>query len=184
MGAGEFLEAIKSLGPFPGPVLAALIAGFISFAVTILAKDQKTSEFRQAWIDGLRADVADFAGTAAAMASVVKVKRQKGVDFKDYLLERHDDFAKMEALLNKILLRLNPKEHKKLCEMLELFTSSGVTTPEEIDDLARNLVSSTQVILKREWKRVKRGETSYMLLKWGSLTAFVGVLLLALRYTF
>ena len=47
--------------PAVGTICAALIAGLISFVVTVLAKDQKISEFRQAWIDALRSDAAELA---------------------------------------------------------------------------------------------------------------------------
>jgi len=41
-------------------VVAAVIAGLISVVALTLTKEQKTSEFRQAWIDGLRSDLADY----------------------------------------------------------------------------------------------------------------------------
>lgn len=37
-----------------GGVVTALVAGAFSFVNLTLNKEQKTSEFRQAWIDGLR----------------------------------------------------------------------------------------------------------------------------------
>ena len=40
-----------------GAIAAALIAGLISLLGLIISKEQKTSEFRQAWIDGLRSEL-------------------------------------------------------------------------------------------------------------------------------
>lgn len=43
-----------------GAVLAATIAGGMSFLGSVFSKDQKTSEFRQAWIDGLRSEISQL----------------------------------------------------------------------------------------------------------------------------
>lgn|SRR6266446_644807 len=53
----------SSAYPAIGAVMAAIIAAGISFLVTVLAKEQKTSEFRQAWIDALRKDLSEFIAT-------------------------------------------------------------------------------------------------------------------------
>ena len=34
-----------------GAIFAAIIAGGISFIIAVISKDQKTSEFRQEWIN-------------------------------------------------------------------------------------------------------------------------------------
>jgi hypothetical protein len=41
-------------------ILAALITSSLALLGLTLGKDSKVSEFRQQWIDGLRADVAEF----------------------------------------------------------------------------------------------------------------------------
>ncbi len=51
----------KEAWPLLSAIAAAFIAGAVSFIVTVLSKEQKTSEFRQAWIDALREDLAIFA---------------------------------------------------------------------------------------------------------------------------
>lgn len=40
-----------------GAIAAALIAGLVSLLGLIISKEQKTSEFRQAWIDALRKEL-------------------------------------------------------------------------------------------------------------------------------
>ncbi|MEQ4285724.1 hypothetical protein [Pseudomonas syringae] len=179
------MDGFESLWPFPGPVVAALIAGFISFVVTVLAKDQKTSEFRQAWIDGLRTDVSELAGTAFAMSSVLRVKHSLGENTTKYILERHDDFLKMEALATKIQLRLNPKEHIELIALLKTFSDPDGTQDDNDKNVA-NIVSAIHVELGLEWKRVKRGEPSFRILKWLSfstiLAGAVAGLIVAYRY--
>ncbi|HKE96605.1 MAG TPA: hypothetical protein VKB34_20010, partial [Povalibacter sp.] len=52
-------------------VVASLIAGVFSFVNLTLNKEQKTSEFRQAWIDALRADLSAFFAAARAFARAV-----------------------------------------------------------------------------------------------------------------
>lgn len=43
-----------------GAVLAAFLTGTVSFISLINSKEQKTSEFRQSWVDNLRNDIADL----------------------------------------------------------------------------------------------------------------------------
>jgi len=167
------MEIVAALLPIVGPITAALIAGAISFTITVLAKDQKTSELRQAWIDGLRSDVSEFAGLAHAMAAVSAVKLRRGENVEDYLLERHDDFTKMEVFSAKIRLRLNPKEHVEIIKILDIFRSGIPATRDEIDQASFELVSKVQSVLKGEWSRVKRGEPSFRILKAVSLGLFV-----------
>ena len=56
-----------------GAVVAALIAGTVSLLGLIISKEQKTSEFRQAWIDALRNDLitARIAGVVSVLGSNV-----------------------------------------------------------------------------------------------------------------
>lgn len=167
------MELLRTLLPIAGPITAALIAGIISFTITVLAKDQKTSEFRQAWIDGLRSDVSDFAGTAHSMASFAALKQKDGESIKDYLLGRHDDITKMESLSVKIRLRLNPVEHVEIIKILDFFRVNEAASRHQIDHAAFELVEKVQGVLKSEWNRVKRGELSFRLLKAVSLGFFV-----------
>ncbi|RRF16208.1 hypothetical protein [Klebsiella pneumoniae] len=41
----------------PYPIIAAMIAGFIAFIGMIITKENKVSEFRQAWINEFREEV-------------------------------------------------------------------------------------------------------------------------------
>lgn len=40
-----------------GPIIAAMIAGFIAFIGMIITKENKVSEFRQAWINDFREEI-------------------------------------------------------------------------------------------------------------------------------
>lgn len=178
------MGSFDGLWSLPGPVVAALIAGFISFVVTVLAKDQKTSEFRQAWIDGLRADVSEFSGAAFAMASVLRAKKSRGEDLARYILDRHDDFAKMEGLTTKIHLRLNPKEHIKIISLLKRFSDGTGKTTEELDKVVAEIVNAVHGELGSEWRRVKRGEPSFRILKWLSFCVVLAGVLVGLTVAY
>ncbi|MBS3927686.1 MAG: hypothetical protein KGZ65_03740 [Sphingomonadales bacterium] len=43
-----------------GPIIAAIIGAVVTLASLIISKESKLSEFRQAWIDSLRQEIADL----------------------------------------------------------------------------------------------------------------------------
>jgi len=43
-----------------GPIIAAIIGAVVALVSLIISKESKLSEFRQAWIDSLRQEIADF----------------------------------------------------------------------------------------------------------------------------
>ena len=91
-----------------------------------LTKELKTSEFRQACIDGLREDLAKFLGAARAFARVVEVVHAFGPEYKDKipLLISDEKIGELRyqaaEMLSKIKLRLNPDEaeHQELLRLL------------------------------------------------------------------
>ena len=56
-----------------GAIAAASIAGLLAFLGLIIAKENKTSEFRQAWIDSLRLDLSKLISNARAIRGAVAV---------------------------------------------------------------------------------------------------------------
>lgn len=159
--------------PLVGGVVVALIAGFVSLVVSILTKDQKTSEFRQAWIDSLRNDVAELAGHLQAIIDIALDKIEGGVeDANDVYHGKHSEFIRMEVCIVRIKLRLNPDEHQIILHLLDQLHSDDGGVKETINQL-KSLIEEVQPVLKSEWVRVKKGELSYRLLKWLSLTAIV-----------
>ena len=169
-------------------VIAALIGATLTFLVAVFTKENKTSEFRQSWIDALRADIAEFISIwyfiTADLAAVAregtggKGAREYGQAFKTELL-------KIEELQARIELRLNPKEHAvliaeirrlvKIQNMVALPSEQQVATIEAF-------VASVQAVLKSEWKRVKLGEPTYRVVKWAGfagLLVLVGALVVA-----
>ena len=115
-----------------GTLVGALIAGAIASVNLTLTKELKTSEFRQAWIDGLREDLAKFLGAARVFARAVEVVHAFGPDYKDKvpLLISDEKIGELRyqaaEMLSKIKLRLNPDEpeHEELLRLLAQFLRS------------------------------------------------------------
>jgi hypothetical protein len=175
------MDIPSSAYPAIGAITAAVVAGGISFIVTMLAKEQKTSEFRQAWIDGLRDDLSDFISTVDTLCSYLRLKGSRGhspAELLAFLEERSPDIHRMGVSYNRILLRLNPREHKRLGtllkELLAVMSSSEKALDEKhVDQVTQAVVGEAQSILKAEWRRVKRGEPVFRTTKYACLALFL-----------
>jgi hypothetical protein len=149
-----------------GTIIAAAIAAFISLVGLIITKESKVSEFRQSWIDALRADIAtliahSYAGHATWSEST-STDTAKWLDARGHVLSLNEAWA-------RIKLRLNPKEKsstallKVLKEHEDLWAKAGEGAPDWNDLIAvtDKILDATQVVLKEEWQRVKHGERVY-----------------------
>jgi len=169
-------------------VLAATLAGLVAFIVSVLSKDQKTSEFRQAWIDSLRKEIAVYISKNTAFMQVVRIQQSRlnaDEDIGEYVLsERFQDMLDIEALRATILLRLNPIEHKALITLINnIYGKNGIATPDSYtsnEQRIEALLIEAQRLLKYEWGRVKKGEPVFFWTKWLSLTAAVTAILIGL----
>ena len=155
-----------------GTLVAALITGGVAFVNMTLSKELKTSEFRQAWIDGLRDDLAKFFGAARAFARAVEAVQLYGAEYKEKVVLPISD-AKVGELryqaaemMSKINLRLNPEEakHQELsCRLRQAIDvqnhilSNGGPVDQALDAVDR-ASDCARSILKEEWTRVKNGE--------------------------
>jgi hypothetical protein len=156
-------------------LVAALITGAVSFVNLTLTKEQKVSEFRQAWIDSLRDDLASFLGAARAFSRAVEALHVYGPDYKEKgaLLisdQKVGDLRYQAAeTFSRIKLRLNAteSEHVELLRLLRRAIdeqntmlknkSAADSTLEAIE--AANEYART--VLKKEWERVKKGEFAF-----------------------
>jgi hypothetical protein len=181
-----------------GPIVAACIAAVVSFLALVISKENKTSEFRQAWIDGLRQDLSQFAAnlrrleaqptyfdwktlTSSTLKEVLEAGNERAL--------RPDFFAENRLRLLQsryaIRLRLNPGEANGVAllaqvdKALEAYYSS-VDVEEELE----RLMNLAQPFLKQEWERVKKGEpvfrASVVIAKW--LTGILAALALLGAY--
>lgn len=163
-----------------GAVLAALITSSISFVNLVISKDQKTSDFRQSWIDALRDDLSKMIGHIFNISAVVDYYIWKYKDDKDKAMEEvvkvaGPNIALVSELYHRIILRLNPKDDKDLVEavtalydMLSVIETNMIKQ-EEIDKTSARITELSHKLLKKEWKRVKRGEWAFAITKYGSL---------------
>ena len=162
-----------------GAVSAALVAGSVSFVISILSKEQKTSEFRQSWIDAVRNDISEYLAMIGTLGTFADFKTKQGDDEAlKYFNERHDDFIKLDTLATRIILRLNKREeHKKMIsniKQLKLLLKGDVLDPNyfvRIQTKVEETINESQDLFKKEWKRVKRGEPPFVITKWASLLA-------------
>jgi hypothetical protein len=163
------MQIPSSLIPVIGPILAAVIAGAVAFLASVFTKESKTSEFRQAWIDGIRDDISDFIGTYYWVSDVASQRPNELDTLKD-------EFIKLERMQARIELRLNDKkEHKEILRQLHglvRFETFSVQDSRARTAAVSNFVAESRQILKGEWNRVKRGELTYRITKWASLLAF------------
>lgn len=173
-------------------ISAATIAGYIAFLNLTLAKEQKTSEFRQAWIDALRNDLTTFLASARAMARAMAFRHTHEAiptDLADapFTPEKISELRYQAAeSINRIKLRINPFEadHKELERLLEEAVksqNSNIKKREKDDSevlkAIDRVLDQARLVLKKEWQRVKEGEQQFKMAKWG---VPIGILILAI----
>lgn len=175
--------------PALGSVIAALVAGAVGFVSTVLSKEQKTSEFRQAWVDALRTDISDVIGFIEGFSGFLHYKeaRHGTKEMQKFLNDSSKEITKAIATYYRIRLRLNPKEHKALIDALETALSvlSGKVPyrdREAISKTVEAVANESQAVLKKEWRRVKRGETPFFITKYVSLALLVASAILLAVY--
>ena len=156
-------------------VVAAVIAGLISVVTLTLAKEQKTSEFRQAWIDGLRQDLAEFLASARAMARASEELAALGTKYDSMPFTMSDgqigDIRKAVAVVfYRIKLRLNPDEaeHKELLRLLTRAIEEQNAQFQSPSFDVKGILQAIELaaeyarpVLKAEWTRVKEGEPQF-----------------------
>ena len=156
-------------------VVAALITGVIAMVSLTLSKEQKISELRQAWIDGLRADLATLLSNIRFLTIAI-YEHYDGLDKKiDYPhkvtgLQATELKAAATESLYRVKLRLNKNESphnilEDLIDSIVLEANSNTTDNETylnnmLDKIEQTSMQS-RIILKAEWDRVKRGENAF-----------------------
>ncbi len=148
---------------------AAFIGAFVALMTIIITKEQKVSEFRQAWINAFRDDLADAISSASTLTVIVQRS------MPDNTPDMYREWARFTAALARIELRLNLSEetHRKLEEyirkaeelMREMELSPESYHPSEWIELQIEVVAVSQKLLKIEWNRVKSGERYYRFAK-------------------
>jgi hypothetical protein len=152
----------------PDAAIGAVIAGIVSLLGLIISKEQKTSEFRQAWIQELRSDLTVFLTNINAIYDSVQIKYSTHADKVGALRPL---FIQLNTSTFNILLKINPMElkSKRLLTALEAF--NALTADEQrlttmnIRTVEKEFLTASQLLLKSEWRRVKSGEWSFRIAK-------------------
>ncbi len=128
---------------------------------------------RQEWINGLREDLAACLTLQSEIAEIKALYQRSSGTEQTSLKEKLGALTyKAQEVLTRIKLRLNQAEadHQKLLETLAGVSKAGdfpkpMASPEELEQ--RNLaavqafhdaVAQAQIVLKKEWERVKRSD--------------------------
>src|SRR5271167_3688723 len=90
-------------------IAAALVAGGVAFLASVLSKEQKTSEFRQTWIDALREDISKLIGSTEVIIGIIRFKVEAGKTQEafDYFLDNDSVLRELAGTYYRIRLRLN-----------------------------------------------------------------------------
>lgn len=162
-----------------GSIIAAGIAGLVVFVSTVLTKEQKTSEFRQTWIDETRKDISQFISGTVEFIGLANQHRNDQEWLSKFFEEKFELIHDIQSIENRIILRLNTKEHHDLIIQVQEFrikllnASFQGTLQNTEEELTRNLLHSTKKVLKAEWERVKKGEPTFRIVKWGALASII-----------
>ena len=178
--------------PASGLAIAAILVGAAGFLPALLAKEQKVSQLRQAWIDSLREDLAEFIVTMQVVLELTRVRQAAQGEQKamEHFLSAQAELRKALALYYRIRLRLNPRDHKELLdgltEVANLFSGKrewGEAFAESnIGRIFEGVLDASQGVLKGEWRRVKRGEPLFAVVKYGACALLVAGLAAAALY--
>ena len=147
-----------------GAIAAAIIGAVISLLSLIISKENKISEFRQEWINEFRKDIASAISNVSTINILFSANNQD--DIKSEYINAWKNTSNSLALIE---LRLNIKEENHLAlqgmirETEDLIRNgeSGQYNQSEAESLQDRVVALTQIILKDEWDRVRKGETTF-----------------------
>ncbi|HEY0028723.1 MAG TPA: hypothetical protein VGC35_12710 [Allosphingosinicella sp.] len=155
--------------PAEGYIFAALVAASAAFIGIVIGKEQKTTEFRQDWINAQRTDLAliislsEYAANQENHASTLK---------------------KFDEAYARVRLRENPTKPEwiQVIKYVEMLRNAAfvVKRPKDIRGYHDIIVQLSTELLKSEWNRVRRGEKWFVAAKWLIPPAvFLGVCALA-----
>ncbi|NWB08986.1 hypothetical protein HX862_13825 [Pseudomonas sp. D5002] len=178
--------------PALATITAAAIAGVVAFIISVLTKEHRISEFRQSWIDSLRNDISEllslFNLLAAAFDREAKLYGDKNKALDEHWTKHHADLVNVQTLTNRVVLRLNKKEHSVLIgKLAELEDSLGKGQAVAVP-IIDGIMAEVSSLLKLEWERVKNGETVFQALKrfsfWFTCLGLIAVILSLFYYIY
>jgi hypothetical protein len=161
-----------------GTIVAAVIAAVISLLGLIISKENKVSEFRQAWIDALREEISAIITHPIAIYAAYVAKFP---DQSTLWQNVRADYVGLNEAWAKVRLRLNPEEESSIAVLRALEEQESLfpkdNSKPDFQKLASNhrkLLDCTRVVLKEEWRIVKRGELVYRVATISAGLLFIG----------
>lgn len=153
---------------------AALVGGGIARSNLIATKETKVSEFRQAWINSLRDELATLFSNNRTLVRAVQEDRSPDAENPSKFHFSQDKITTVRhgaaETYYKIKLRLNREQddHK---ELLRLLFEMMAATQRYVEDPAADVQlplshvekasDQSEKVLKNEWRTVKGGEDAY-----------------------
>jgi len=170
-----------------GVITAALLTGFFSIMNMVSTKENKVSEFRLSWIDGLRNEIAEYTSAAQEIYRARNPTKFSGEPFHtdaekhnleiEFYKETKEAYARAIENLSKIQLRLNPEHIREKPEGAEAKLMEAVLKArrlrnkdfKEVLQCCEEIRTAAAPILKNTWDLVKRGEPRYRIIRTTSL---------------
>lgn len=191
---------MSSLVPLFG-ALATAVAAFLAAVIALVnmlnSKDQKTTEFRQAWINGLRGHITDFAAQARLIAAAVQTAKRYDPNVFTRDSKAYESYSSNRELISTayyaIRLHFKPgdpdlrKLEGPMNKILSLLSKPSSLEFSKITPALDELTDESRRILKKEWTRVKAGENTYRFTRYAALliviTSLTGAVFLGWRVT-
>lgn len=167
LGVVTQMETLIS-GMSVGAVGAAFVAAVVSILGLIISKENKVSDFSQAWIDALRIEVTSYLSNINIICDMMQVDFESPAE-KVAKLGPH--YSALNTANFMISLRLNPKEKfaAKIISCMNQFEqvlARDSFSPGDIKSVEGEFLLAAKSLLKLEWSRVKRGEWTFRIAKW------------------
>jgi hypothetical protein len=142
---------------------ATLWIAFGVIAAAVIARGVKISEFRQAWIDGLRSDISEYVSKAHEWIDLYLVFNSEENQKKKTIMHPEIERLKYDALhiLSRISLRFKPDDNDAnilLDKLLGLLDPSKLAPNNQYSswrDLSDKAVFHARMLLKEEWETTK-----------------------------
>lgn len=164
-----------------GAVGAATIAGLVSLIGLVIGKEQKVSEFRQAWIDDLRKCLVAYLVNINSISDAIRLKKSGSAIDDDLLIS---NYKSLNEASHGITLRINPEEdeaialQRAMSKFEAVANANSTLTPEKIREVEAGFIDASKDLLKFEWDRVKRGEDTFVWTKRIVIASIVGMVAL------
>jgi len=185
-----------------GVITAAILAGFFSFLNLVSSKENKISESRLNWIDGLRNEIAAYSSAIQELARLHsggvysrseshddetynKLKREKYEKTKDTYAKAAENLTKIQLRLNQKHIKEDPTGHEARLMAAILKARADFNNAEyfEAFKCCGDISTTAAPLLKSTWDLVKNGEPGYVKIRETALKSIkTGMILIGVAF--